>query len=322
MEPRTHDPYAPYGGGEASSPNVGGYNDPFGQSSQALPLVANAQPFQRGGADMYDDEYEDRKSFRTDDYEGSRYGHQETQSNLGSESYAPSRNMFQTSDPKKALGEKEALPGEIMEGEVTEEIRDTSGRRRWVALCWLLTWWLPSPLLTYVGRMKRLDVRQAWREKLAINIIIWFICGCATFVIVFLSNLICPRQYVFNASELASHSSTGSNSKQLYTAIRGEVFDLSSIQDYHYSRVPVVPKQGLQQYSGIDATDLFPVQVSFLLRFGDNPPTDVLPSVIGQRAVYWAVGHSESLRHPKQQERNGCKHKVSRLPVDDQRLSA
>ncbi|KAG8881835.1 hypothetical protein FRB98_004105 [Tulasnella sp. 332] len=266
MEPRTHDPYGPYGqgGGNASSPQTGGYNDPFGQSNQALPLVANAQPFQRGGAMDYDDEYDDRKSFRTDDYEGSRYGHQDTQSNIGSESYAPSRNMFQTSDDKKLPGEKDALAGEILEGEVTEELRDTTNRKRWVFFCWVLTWWLPSPLLTYVGRMKRMDVRQAWREKLAINMIIWFICGCAVFVIVFLANLICPKEYVFNLSELATHSSTGSQSKQLFTAVRGEVLDLTGIQDYHFLQVPVVTKKALEAYSGLDATDLFPVQVSAL----------------------------------------------------------
>ncbi|KAG9027121.1 hypothetical protein FRB95_008118 [Tulasnella sp. JGI-2019a] len=265
MEPRTHDPYGPYGHeGAPNSPHTGGggYGDPFGQSAAALPLVANAQPYQRGG--NYEDEYDDRKSFRTDDYEGSRYEHQDTQSNIGSESYAPSRNMFQTSDAKKALGEKEALPGEIMEGEVTEELKDSSGRRRWVFMCWVLTFWLPSPLLTYIGRMKRLDVRQAWREKLAINMIIWFICACAAFVTIGLGDVICPKEYVFNTSELQSHTPTGSGSKQLFTAIRGEVFDLTAMEDYHFLKVPVVTKKSLETYSGIDATDLFPVQVNAL----------------------------------------------------------
>ncbi|KAG8895612.1 hypothetical protein FRB99_000429, partial [Tulasnella sp. 403] len=265
MEPRTFDPYAPYNAGAPESPGGLGHGDPFGQSSQALPLVANAQPFQRGGLEVYEDEYDDHKSFRTDDYEGSRYGgRDDAASNIGSESYAPSRNMFQTSDAKKNLMEKEPLPGEVMEGEVAEEIKDTAARRRWVALCWMLTFWLPTPALTYIGRMKRMDIRQAWREKLAINIIIWFVCACATFVIVVLANLICPTQHVFNSSELAAHSTTGSFPNQLFTAVRGEVFDLTKLSDYHFARVPVVQKKTLQAYAGEDATALFPVQVNAL----------------------------------------------------------
>ena len=265
MEPRTLDPYAPYTPqGNPSSPNVG-YNDEYGASSAALPLVANAQAFNRGGMD-YEDEYDDRKSYRTDDYEGSRFGghRDESRSNLGSESYAPSRNMFQTTNHKKDSGEKDVPIDEVHEGEVAEEIKDSSARRRWVALCWLLTWWLPTPLLTYVGRMKRMDVRQAWREKLAINLIIWFFCGCAAFVIVFLANLICPREYVFNTAELASHSPTGEFSNQLFTAVRGEVFDLTDLMDYHFSRVPVISKKTMQAYAGVDSTDLFPIQVNAL----------------------------------------------------------
>jgi len=37
--------------------------------------------------------------------------------------------------------------------------------------------------------------RQAWRKKLAINFIIWFIRACAIFVIVFLGLMICPTAF-------------------------------------------------------------------------------------------------------------------------------
>ena len=64
LDPRgMNDPYAPYSIPGLESPYEGGYNDPFGQSSQQLPLVANASPFQR--ADAYD-EYDERKSLRSD----------------------------------------------------------------------------------------------------------------------------------------------------------------------------------------------------------------------------------------------------------------
>ncbi|TFK68108.1 glycosyltransferase family 2 protein [Pluteus cervinus] len=277
LNPRgIEDPYAPYlsptgtpGGLEPgeTSPWGGGsgsYQDHFNMSSQALPLVANASPFQR--ADMYDDEYDERKSLRSDDFDGrSRFTSQpdDSVSNFGSESYAPSRNMFGNAD-KKGGAEKDALAGEmIQDNETTEVLKETSARRRWVALCWILTFWIPTPCLTWVGRMKRMDVRQAWREKLALNMIIWFICACTVFVIAVLGVVICPTEHVFNTSELASHQ-VNFHPDNVYTAIRGEVFDLTKLSQMHQRIVTVVPTKSVLKYGGQVVDDIFPVQVSAL----------------------------------------------------------
>ncbi|KXN87631.1 Chitin synthase 8 [Leucoagaricus sp. SymC.cos] len=276
LDPRgMADPYAPYRSpGEEIDPGWGGYSDNLNGSTQALPLVANASPFQR--ADLYNDEgdYDENKSLRSEDYDGrSRFtsNRDDSVSNFGSESYAPSRNMFQNTD-KRGLGDKEAaLAGEIGDNETTEVLKESAAqvlkesaaRRRWVALCWLLTWWIPTPLLTYIGRMKRMDVRQAWREKLALNLLIWFVCACAVFVIAVLGVLICPTQHVYNRSELQSHN-VDNDPNNVYTAIRGEVFDLSQISATHQRIVPVVPQKSILKYGGVIADDLFPVQVSAL----------------------------------------------------------
>lgn len=267
------DPRGGMGGGDMYGPYLGsaeggdyGDNAAFGTSNQHLPLVANASPFQR--ADLYDDEFDERKSLRSDDFDGqSNYTSQrDAASNYGSESYAPSRNMFQGAEGKgahRALLEKEALAGEIQEGETTEVMKESSARRKWVALCWMLTWWCPNFMLRYVGRMKRMDVRQAWREKLALNLIIWFICGCAVFVIAVLGRLICPTEHVFNTSELASHTYSLNPSATL-AAIRGEVFDLTTIAALHGRVVSVVPTKNVLSYGGQIITDMFPVQVRFV----------------------------------------------------------
>jgi chitin synthase len=147
--------------------------------------------------------------------------------------------------------------------EVVEEYRISSARKRWVFLCTALTWWIPGILLNKLGGMKRPDVRQAWREKLTINLIIWFICGCTVFVIAILGNLICPRQHVYSASELTDHS-TKLQPNAAYVAIRGEVFDLTSFAPTHLTAVSVIPSKSVMQYGGLDATSLFPVQVSAL----------------------------------------------------------
>ena len=284
------DPYAPY-----ASPGLppDDYADPFNQvSSQAhAPLVANASPFQR--ADFYDDEYEDRKSFRSDDFDNrSRLtsNRDDTASNYGSDSYAPSRNMFQNAD-KEALVAKETLAGEIMENETTEVMKETSARRRWVLLCWALTWWIPSIFLKWFGRMKRPDVRQAWREKFALNIIIWFICACAVFVIAVLGNVICPTEHVFSTSELASHSYSDSKNN-VYTAVRGEVFDLTGVVATHTRVITVIPaKTILQQYGGVDSTHLFPVQVRHILYW----LAPFFTSLAGQRTVQRCFWNDQSV---------------------------
>ncbi|KAI0062534.1 glycosyltransferase family 2 protein [Artomyces pyxidatus] len=280
LDPRgLADPYAPYRGPEGeqegpSTPYTGTYGDAYNQSSPALPLVQNASPFQR--ADMYGD-YDERQSLRSDDFDArSRLtSNRDDSMSIATESYAPSRNMFQNAD-KNALLEKEALPGEIHEGETAEIIKETSARRRWVALCWVLTWWVPTPFLKWFGRMKRLDVRQAWREKLALNLLIWFMCACTVFVIAVLGDLICPTEHVFTTNELASHSFQ-SNPNNVFTSIRGEVFDLTQVASTHQRIVPVVSSKSIMKYGGTSSDDIFPVQVSALCNGVDG---NVSPYVI------------------------------------------
>ena len=89
-------------------------------------------------ADLYNDDY-DNQSDGMDAKSRLTSNREDSMSNFnGSESYAPSRNMFQNDDAKGLLG-KEALPGDVMEGETTEDIKESSSRRRWVAFVWLLT---------------------------------------------------------------------------------------------------------------------------------------------------------------------------------------
>ncbi|KAG6333627.1 hypothetical protein ID866_5463 [Astraeus odoratus] len=251
------DPYAPY-----ASPSIAGEDTAFANNyGDQAPLVGRGSSFQR----EYDEEYDEGKSDRSESLDGrSRLtsDRDDSNSNYGTESYAPSRNMFHNAD-KEGLIAKEALPGEILEGETKEEIKETSARRRWVLLCWLLTWWVPSPFLKWFGRMKREDVRQAWREKLALNIVIWFICACAVFVIAVLGQIICPTQHVFSTSELASHS-YDNNPNNVYTSIRGEVFDLSGVSATHERVVSVVSTKSILAYGGMSADAIFPVQVSAL----------------------------------------------------------
>ena len=247
------DPFSPYQDSPINSPALG-YRDLDAGSTVALPLVQHAQPFRQDSPDGSDD----RRRFAPSQMSASLFG--DTASNVGTETYAPSRNMFRDFNAKN---EKDPLDVEPLDGEVQEEYKESVARRRWVWLCTILTFWIPSFMLDKIGGMKRQDIRQAWREKLTINLIIWSICASTVFIIAILGRLICPTQHVYSSSELASHNFKD-DPNNAFVAIRGEVFDLSNFAPTHMTAVSVVPTKLVMQYGGLDASDIFPVQVSAL----------------------------------------------------------
>lgn len=169
-----------------------------------------------------------------------------------------SGDMFRNLETREQMAEK----GNKKNMEEVDTVPVSGSRKRWLAVVYLLTFFIPDFLIKWIGRMKRKDIRMAWREKLAINLLIWFSCGFVTFFIVIFPRLICPTQHVFSAAELSSHD--GKNGHDSYVAIRGEVFDLGAFIPTHYPNI--IKPQALQKYAGIDATDLFPVQVSALCK--------------------------------------------------------
>jgi chitin synthase len=179
----------------------------------------------------------------------------DSRSEAGASAFAQG-DMFQNFDTREQMAEKgnEKVMTEV------EEVKISASRKRWVAMTWMVTFFVPDFLIRILGRMPRKDVRMAWREKLAINIMIWFSCLFAAFFIVVFPMLICPKQDVFSAAELSSFN--GKDGATAYVAIRGQVFDLSAFIPAHYPNI--IPKKSLLAYGGLDATSLFPVQVSAL----------------------------------------------------------
>ncbi|KAB8235504.1 hypothetical protein ETB97_006838 [Aspergillus alliaceus] len=167
-----------------------------------------------------------------------------------------SGDMFHNLETREQMLEK----GNEKKMEEVDDVPVSGSRKRWMALVYLLTFYIPDFAIKWVGRMKRKDIRTAWREKFAINLIIWFSCACAIFFIVAFPGLVCPTQHVYSASELSSHN--GKNGHSSYIAIRGVVFDLDKFMPRHYP--DIVPQSALKKYAGVDATGLFPVQVSAL----------------------------------------------------------
>ncbi|KAH0536149.1 hypothetical protein FGG08_006953 [Glutinoglossum americanum] len=166
-----------------------------------------------------------------------------------------SGDMFQNFETREQMAEK----GNQKKMEEVDDIIVSGSRKRWVAMVYMLTFYIPDFLIRWIGGIKRKDVRMAWREKFAINLMIWLSCAFAVFFIVFFPDLICPRQAVFSSAELASHDGKKGDA---YMAIRGQVFSLSAFAPAHYPSI--IPQKSLFKYAGLDATRLFPVQVSAL----------------------------------------------------------
>ncbi|KAI1461486.1 glycosyltransferase family 2 protein [Annulohypoxylon moriforme] len=217
---------------------------PFGASKERLVSMGNTPQY-------------------TDKTRGGYFGSNDidARSDAGASAFGAG-DMFKNLDTREQMAER----GNEKSLEEVEEFKDSPSRKRWVFMVMLMTWFVPDFLIRWMGRMPRKDVRQAWREKLAINMMIWLSCLIAAFFIVVFPQVICPKQYVFSSEELSAYDGKDGNSA--YASIRGQVFDISSYAPAHYP--PYLATKSLTQYGGLDITSLFPVQVSALCKGKDG----------------------------------------------------
>jgi chitin synthase len=115
---------------------------------------------------------------------------------------------------------------------VVTETPLTGTRRLWVGFVWALTFWIPSPLLKWIGRMKRPDVRMAWREKLVLVMLIVLLNAAIVFYIVAFGKLLCPnKDKVWNQKEVSQHQ----GEDDYFVSHRGVVYDLTSFWKKQHS---------------------------------------------------------------------------------------
>jgi chitin synthase len=114
---------------------------------------------------------------------------------------------------------------------VTESPINAS-RRMWIAFVWAMTFWIPSPVLTWVGRMKRPDVRMAWREKVVLFLLIILLNGAIVFYIVAFGKLLCPnKDKVWDRVQVSQHQ----GEDDYFVSHRGVVYDLTSFWKKQHS---------------------------------------------------------------------------------------
>jgi chitin synthase len=138
----------------------------------------------------------------------------------------------------------------------------TTGRRVWVIIVWALTFWIPSFLLRYIGRMKRPDVRMAWREKLVLVWLIIFMNAVIVFWIIEFGNLLCPNfDKVWDQTEVSTHQ--GSN--DFWVSIHGKVYDISTFWKLQHSDTVIqTTTANMQPFAGLNLDEYFvpPLTVS------------------------------------------------------------
>ncbi|KAL9088703.1 MAG: hypothetical protein Q9159_002954 [Coniocarpon cinnabarinum] len=163
-----------------------------------------------------------------------------------------------TGDAKATLDYTHGLDPELADPKHVEEQPISKTRRIWVKLVWALTFWIPSVLLRSIGRMRRPDVRLAWREKLVLVSLILLLNGAIMFIIVGLGNVLCPNfDKAFNAVELATHQ----GSTDFYVGIHGNVYDITKfVKVDHASGAGIQIQQSqIQQTAGQVCGVMFPL---------------------------------------------------------------
>jgi chitin synthase len=147
------------------------------------------------------------------------------------------------------------LDPEIAEPRSVTTKRMTMGRRVWVTVVWSLTFWIPSFLLRYVGRMKRPDVRMAWREKLVLVSFIFLLNGIVVFWIVEFGRLLCPNfDKAWDSSQIATHQ--GDN--DYWISIHGKVYDISNFWKLDHGTTTQITNQAtMDPFRGMNMDEYF-----------------------------------------------------------------
>ena len=126
----------------------------------------------------------------------------------------------------------------------------SKSRRFWVGFVWALTFWIPSFTLRYIGRMKRPDIRFAWREKVVLVLLIFLLNATVIFYIIEFGRLLCPNfDKAWNEKEVGFH--TGDN--DWWVSYRGGVYDLSKFWKTNHATVqPAADRASMEPFAGLN----------------------------------------------------------------------
>ncbi|KAJ7036551.1 glycosyltransferase family 2 protein [Mycena alexandri] len=137
----------------------------------------------------------------------------------------------------------------LLANNAVEEVPSSRSRRLWLFLVWAVTWPVPT----------RPDVRLAWREKLAIFLLIFLLNATVAFYIIVFGKLLCPKfDKAWGVSEVGAHTATNN----YWVAVQGGVYDVTDFVQGDHSDVSSETSNSqdvLETLAGQDLTYYFPV---------------------------------------------------------------
>lgn len=139
----------------------------------------------------------------------------------------------------------------------------------WLRLTTFLTWWIPACCLRRSG-MVRADIQQAWREKVAICILIFLLSGTMVFFIAGFSLIMCPRDNMYDLGELAGYVTP----QEQWIAVHGNIYNYANQE--HRS----APEE-IREWAGRDASELFPLYADECGIKEDVPSSDRVANTTG-----------------------------------------
>ena len=151
------------------------------------------------------------------------------------------------------------MPGyvdpETGEPAVVTEQPISKTRRIWATVVWILTFWVPSFALRVVGRMKRPDVRMAWREKLVLFLFIGLLNALVVFYIIALGKLLCPN---FDKAWREKEISTHQGEADFWVSVHGKVYDISKFWKLQHSDTNIrTTRDNMQPLAGMNLDAYF-----------------------------------------------------------------
>jgi chitin synthase len=127
------------------------------------------------------------------------------------------------------------------------------GSQIWKVASRILTFWAPDVFLSGVGGLKDKNVRQAWREKVSLCLIILMLCGAVGFATVGTERVLCPQDANSVTKFLRLNTTTG------VLGVLGQVYnvtDVSSSSEVNLVGLSdAIPGQDITQYFQRDASD-------------------------------------------------------------------
>ena len=132
---------------------------------------------------------------------------------------------FQREDAIPLTGIKNGKAASEASDDLPPKDKMSKKRCQWLCCTWCLTWWIPSFVLSLCCKMKRPEIRIAWREKVSLCIIIFLMCATLLFFIIGFGKIICPNQQVISSFEISSKNTLGD--PWVYT--RGRAYQIADL---------------------------------------------------------------------------------------------